>query len=261
MAATKKVVAVLVMIVAVTGLLVSLVAIIGVWTTKAGLAAQAELALDGITQDLRITDGTLAEIDSRIGMGRAALENISTTAGGTGDELGESKGVELAQMVETRLSEIEYKIGQADERLGDVEARINGILATVNKLPGVQVPPLDVRVLDDFGGLLSDANTGVRDLADTVTGGKASVVEEMKAIEQEVTGLRSDLDTMENSAMRAQDGISAAEAKVAAWQSLLSDWLQRAAVFLTVALIWFAFGQIGLFMWMRSVYHGVRWYD
>jgi hypothetical protein len=254
----RKIIAIVVMVVSVIGLIASLVAVVGVRTAKAHLAAEAQAALDGLGGDLETASGALAEIDPALNMSRVILEEISATAGGAGDKLGEPKAVELAQTVRNKLSEIEGKVQDANGRLGQVELRINGLLTTVNKLPGVQVPPLDVRVLDDLGGLLSDANSGLRDLADTVTGGKTSMVGEMQTIEQAVAGLQGDLSALGESAVRAQGGISSAKAVLTGWQSLIPGWLHHGATFLTVALIWFALGQVGLFMWMLSVYRSAQ---
>jgi hypothetical protein len=257
----KRIIAIVVMIVSVIGLIASLLAVVGVWTAKARLAVESQAALDGLAGGLQIASDALAEIDPALNGSRAALEEISATAGGAGDKLGEPKAVELAQGVRDKLAEIEGKVNDADGRLDEVELRINGLLDTVNKLPGVQVPPLDVKVLDDLGGLLADASTGLQDLADTVTGGKASVVGEMQTIEQSVAEARSGLAALENSSVRVQNGIAAAQAAAAEWRSLIPDWLQRAATTLTLALIWFALGQVGLFMWMLSVYRSTRFSD
>lgn len=254
MTLAKRIIAIVIMVVSVIGLVASLGAIVEIWTTEARFAARAQAALDGIAQDLQAAAGPLDEIGPLVGSSRGFLEDISATAGGAETTLGEPKAVELAQTVRGKLSDIERKVQDANGRLGEVETRINGLLATINRVPGVQVPPLDVRVLDDFGSLLSDVNAGVQELADAIAGGKASAAEDMKAIDRAVTSIQGELTAVEASAARARGGISAAQARLANWRSLMPRWMQQAATLLTVALIWFAAGQIGLFMWMWSIY-------
>ena len=225
----------------------------------AGAAGVPRLRLPwtGSTRIFETAGGALAEIDPSLNMSLVILEEISTTAGGTGDKLGEPKAVELAQTVQSKLSEIEGKVQDANGRLGEVELRINGLLTTVNKLPGVQVSPLDVKVLDDFGSLLSDAQHGSawtwrtpsRAARPASLGRCRPSSRPWQAFG--VTWPRS------RTRPRAQAGISAARGQGEPSGSLLSQvGCSVLRSVLTVALIWFALGQVGLFMWMWSVYRG-----
>jgi hypothetical protein len=164
----------------------------------------------------------------------------------------------MAQGVEGKLSEIDGKVQEVNDRLRQAEAGINNLVELVNKLPGVEVPVLDVKLLDGVSGLLSDANGRLAELADEATGGKVTVTREMDGIQQTVQQVRGDLSAVESSASEAGARLVAAQDALRTWAEQLPAMLQRAAVMLTVGLLWFVAGQVGLFMWMWSVYRGTQ---
>jgi hypothetical protein len=131
---------------------------------------------------------------------------------------------------------------------------VNHVVELANKLPGVEVPALDVKLLDGVSGLLSDANGRLKDLADEATGGKVTVTQEMGGIEQTVQQVRGDLAAAAIAASEASARLAVAQGALNTWAEQLLTALQQAAVLLTVGLLWFVVGQVGLFMWMWSVY-------
>ena len=250
----RRVVAAIFMVVAVVGILAALAGMVAVWAVRARWTSDALVALDRLESDLGAADGALQEIGPRLAASRGGLDAISRVAGGASDKLGQPRVVELAQGVEGKLSEIDGKVQEVNDRLRQAEAGINNLVELVNKLPGVEVPVLDVKLLDGVSGLLSDANGRLAELADEATGGKVTVTREMDGIQQTVQQVRGDLSAVESSASEAGARLVAAQDALRTWAEQLPAMLQRAAVMLTVGLLWFVAGQVGLFMWMWSVY-------
>ena len=250
----RRVVAVIVMVVAVVGILAALAGMVAVWAARARWTGDGLAALDRLDSDLRTADGALQEIGPRLAAGRGGLDAISRVAGGAGEKLGQPRVVELAQGVQGKLSEIDGKVQDINDRLGQVEAGVNDIVKLANRLPGVEVPALDVKLLDSVSGLLADANGRLKDLADEATGGKVTVTLEMAGIERTVQQVRGDLSAVESPVSEASARLVAARDALRTWAAQLPTMLQRAAVMLSVGLLWFVAGQVGLFMWMWSVY-------
>lgn len=254
MQSIHKAVAAIVMVLAVIGILAALAGLVAVWVIKASWTAEAAAAMDGLGIDLQETGSALRDVGPRLAASRQNLDAISTAAGGVGEKLGEPRVVELTQGVQGRLSEIDGKVLEVNGRLTQVEAGVNNILELANKLPGVEVPALDVKLLDGVSGLLADANDRLKVLADEATGGKVTVTQEMAGIERTVQQVREELTAAESSVTAAGARLAAAQDALKAWAGTLPGILQRAAVALTVGLVWFIAGQVGLFMWMGSVY-------
>jgi hypothetical protein len=250
----SRVIAAIFMVVAVVGILTGLSGVAAVWVVKARYTADAAAALDGINADLQAAEAAVQEIGPRLDAGRENLSAISVAAGGVGEKLGQPRVVELAQGVQGKLSEIDGKVREANDRLGQMEAGVNHVVELANKLPGVEVPALDVKLLDGVSGLLSDANGRLKDLADEATGGKVTVTQEMGGIEQTVQQVRGDLAAAATAASEASARLAVAQGALNTWAEQLLTALQQAAVLLTVGLLWFVVGQVGLFMWMWSVY-------
>jgi hypothetical protein len=250
----RRVVSGLVMALAVIGILAALAGVVAVWVVKAGWTSQAAAVIEGLGAELQDAGSALRDVGPRLAASRQNLDAISASAGGVGEKLGEPRVVELAQGVQGRLSEIDGKVLEVNGRLTQVEAGVNNVLELANKLPGVEMPALDVKLLDGVSGLLADANDRLKVLADEATGGKVTVTQEMAGIERTVQQVREELTAAESSVTAAGARLAATQDALKAWAGRLPDMFQRAAVALTVGLVWFIAGQAGLFMWMRSIY-------
>jgi hypothetical protein len=251
---SRRVIAAILMVVAVAGILAGLAGVVAVWVVKARWTGEVLVALEGLESDLQAADAAVQAIEPHLVAGRESLGAISAAAGGVGEKLGQPKVVELAQGVQGKLSEIDGKVQEVNNRLSQVEAGVNNIVILANRLPGVEVPALDVKLLDGVSGLLSDANGRLKDLADEATGGKVTVTQEMAGIEQTVEQVRGNLAAAENSVTAAGARLAAAHDSLGTWAEQLPVTLQRAAVLLTVGLLWFVAGQVALLVWMVSVY-------
>jgi hypothetical protein len=254
----RRVVAVIFMVAAVVGILAALAGLVAVWAVRARWTGDALAALDLLESDLRAAEGALQEVGPRLAAGSNGMDTISGIANGAGEKLGQPRVVELAQGVQGKLSEIDGKVLEVNGRLSQVEAGVNDIVKLANKLPGVEVPELDVKLLDGVSGLLADANGRLKDLADEATGGKVTVTQEMAGIEQSVQQVRGDLSAVESYVSEAGARLAAAQDALRTWAEQLPAMLQQAGLMLTVGLLWFVTGQVGLFMWMRSVYRSTQ---
>jgi hypothetical protein len=214
--------------------------------------------LADVQSDLQAVESRLGEVNPSLVAARENLGAISDVAGGVGEALGEPRLVGLAQDVQGRLSEIDGKVQDVNDRLREVEAGVNDLLGVVNKLPGVEVPALDVKVLDGVAELLSDAQSRVQNLADETTGGKVAVTHEMTGIEGAVQQVEGDLGAIERSVSAARTDLAASQQALSAWGAQATGMLRRFAATLSVALLWFALGQVVLFMWMLSVYRSTQ---
>jgi hypothetical protein len=252
----KRAIAAIVMTAAVAGILAGLAGVVAVWAVKARWTGDALAALGGLELDLQVGADSLRKVESHLAAGREDLNAISLTAEGAADKLGQPRLVELTRSVQRNLSEIDGTVQEVNVRLAQVEEGVNNLVTLANKLPGVEVPALDVKLLDGVSGLLTDANGRLQDLADEATGGKVTVTQEMAGIAGTVEQVRGRLGAVELSISDASARLISAQGALREWAEKLPAMLQRAAVLLTVGLIWFVAGQVGLFMWMRSVYRG-----
>lgn len=254
----RRVLAAIVMAAAVAGMLAGLAGVAAVWAVKARWSSDALAALGGLELDLQAGGDALQDVGSHLAAGREDLDTLSLAAGGAADKLGQPRLVELTQSVQGSLSEIDVKVQEVNVRLAQVEAGVNNIVTLANRLPGVEVPALDVKLLDGVSGLLTDANGRLQDLADEATGGKVTVTQEMAGIRQAAEQVRGSLGAVELSVSDASARLVSARDALRSWSEKLPVLLQRAAVMLTAGLLWFVAGQVGLFMWMLSVYRSAQ---
>jgi hypothetical protein len=255
---TRRVIAAIVMTVAVAGMIAGLAGVVAVWAIKTRWSGDALASLGGLELDLQAGGDALREVGSHLAAGREDLDTISLTADGAADKLGQPRLVEVTRSVQGNLSEIDGKVQEVNARLAQVEAGVNNIVTLANKLPGVEVPALDVKLLDGVSGLLTDANGRLQDLADEATGGKVTVAQEMAGIRQAAEQARGSLGAVEVSVSDASARLFSARNALRSWAEKLPVLFQRAAVMLTVGLLWFVAGQVGLFMWMLSVYRSAQ---
>jgi uncharacterized phage infection (PIP) family protein YhgE len=250
----RRLLAVSLMFVAVVGTLVGLAGVVGAWVVKARWSSEALASLGRLDSDLRVADDALREIGPHLVAGRENLGAISAAGGSAVQKLGQPRIVELAQGVQGGLLEIDDKVKEVNDRLTQVEQGVNKVAELVSRLPGVDVPVLDVKLLDGVSGLLIDANDRLTDLADEATGGQVSLYEEMAGMEETVQQLQGDLRAIESLVGAAGNSLAAARDGLRLWAEKLPAMLQQAAIALTIALLWFVVGQAGLFMWAWSLY-------
>jgi hypothetical protein len=250
----RRILAVILMVVALIGILVGVTGVVGVWVAKARWGSESLASLGRLDSELRIADDALREMGPHLASGREDLDAISAAGGSAVEKLGQPRIIELTQGIQGRLSEIDDQVKEVNDRLAQVELGVNKVTELVSRLPGVDVPALDVKLLDGVSGLLLDANDRLADLADEATGGRVSLSEEMAGIEQTVQQLRGDLTAIESLVGAAGGGLAAARDSLRLWAEQLPAMLQQAAIALTIALLWFVIGQAGLFMWGWSLY-------
>lgn len=168
----KRILAVVVAILAVVGVLLMMGAIVGTWIIN---DQATDLTLDLLGRvDTGIDNATLviSQVDDRLGQANDRIQAVETAAITLGGELEENRIVlnVISELLGLELGDRLQKVGQTIDSIGSAAESIDSTLQTVDALPFISL--LDDRPRLDVFGELAD---GIEQLQDDVTETRADI--------------------------------------------------------------------------------------
>jgi hypothetical protein len=250
----KKVVAIIVMALAVIGMILCLAGIIGGWVINAPLTRDVVALLTGVSKTLQVADSALTDASDGVAIARGVVGQVQSITASGGGQLEGSKVDQLATLVQGKLSDAVATIERAYRTIvGTVEA-VNGVIATVNRFPGVQIKPLDTVEIDKLTGLITDISGTLKQVVGGIEAVRSGVGNAVATLTEAVDRLDNRLGGLLGAIGQIQAKIREALASVNAVIVRLPGLIDLLSVALTVLLLWLGFAQLGLFMWMRSIH-------
>jgi hypothetical protein len=253
----KKVVAIIVMTLAVTGMVACVAGIIGGWVINAPLTRDVVALLTGVSKTLQVADSALTDANDSVVTARGVVGQILSITGSAGGQLEGSKVDQLATLAQGKLTDTVAMLERTLRTIVDTVDVINGVIATVNRFPGVQIEPLDSVEIGQLTGLITGISVTLKQVVGGIEAVRSGVSNAVATLEDAVDRLDNRLGGLVGAIGQIQPKIRAAQASVNALIARMPGLIDQLSVVLTVLLLWLGFAQFGLLMWMHSIHRSL----
>lgn len=249
LAIVTRILAAVILIIAIVGFLVNAAELVGVWVIRAPASNDVSDVAATMTHALGIVNNGLARVNTRVQEAQQTLTQVNNSAAQLGDRLeANSPPVNrLSQFVDTNLVP---RIEDARTRASAIhEAAVNGALLALNRLPGVKVPTLS-NELSSVSDRAQDAQAAVQDLRATLAGMKAGLATKAAAVVTQVTSrINAALAKVQAIVNKYSGKITNTQARITSTSNTILLLINVLAVSLTLLLIIFEAGLV-LLMYM-----------
>jgi hypothetical protein len=254
MATFKKVLVIIVMVIAVIGMAACLAGIIGGWVINTPLTRDAVAMLTGLSGTLGVADSALTDASDGLQSARGLVSQVRGITDATGDTLDQSKVAELATVAQGRLTDAVATLQRANRTIVGTVQAVNDVITTLNRVPGVNIKPLDSAEIDKVSSTITDISNALGQVVSAIESARSGVADALGRLREAVGNLDSRLAGLEAAVAKIQSQVRGAQGAVTALIARVPALIDSLTLAITVLLLWFGFAQFGLFMWMRSVH-------
>jgi hypothetical protein len=254
MATFKKVLVVIVMIIAVIGMASCLAGIIGGWVVNTPLTRDAVAILTGLSKSLEVVDTAITDAGNGLDAARGVVSQVRGITDATGDTLDQSRVAELATLAQGKLTDAVATLQRANRTIVGTVQAVSDMITTLNRIPGVSIKPLDSAEIDKVSGAITEISNTLGQVVSAIESARSGVADALARLREAVGNLDARLSGLEAAVAKIQSQIRGAQAAVDALIVRVPALIDSLSVSITVLLLWLGFAQFGLFMWMRSIY-------
>jgi hypothetical protein len=253
----KKVLVIIVMVIAVIGMAACLAGIIGGWVINAPLTRDAVAIVTGLSKTLQVVDSAITDAGDGLGAARGVVVQVQGITAAAGDKLDQSGLDRLATLTGGKLADAVATLERANRTIVGTVESINGLVTTINRVPGVHIQPLDSIEIDKVTGLITDISKTVSQVVSAVEAARSGVVDALAKVKAAVGNLESRLAGLAVAVGQIQPKIKGALASVNDLIPRVPGLVDTLSIVLTVLLLWLGFAQFGLLIWMRSIHRAL----
>jgi len=245
----KRILAVVVMVIAALVLVLGLTGLAGTWVVRTQLGTglesivtTAETRAETVQRGLDRLDGTLAQAASEIAAVEQEVQRL-------GADLEQNKPLltAISDKLGLELSPLVTKAGEIVTTIRETVAAVNSIVEGVNALPFVTSPVAEAEALNKLSQDLDTLVAEVQDLRTAVDRRQSEVVQGAVAlITTPVSQIGSTLGTMQAGIAGYSREIDRLQEGLSSLNSAIGRWLAWGAVILTLFLLWLCISQAGL---------------
>jgi hypothetical protein len=242
---TRMLVAVI-MIIAVVGFIVDVVALVGVWVVRAPAISDVNDVASTMTHTLGIVDNGLTRVKTQVQDARQTLTQVNNEAANLGDRVQANSPLvnRLSQLVDNDLAPRIENAHATASAIHDAVVSFNGVLVALNHLPATTAPRLN----DELGSVSArtqEAQAAVQDLRATLAAMKAGTVTKAEAAVTQVTS-RTDaaLTRIQAIVNKYQAKVTDTQERITSTSNMLLLLINVLVVSLTILFLIFAAGLV-----------------
>ena len=243
---TRRILVGVVMVLAVLGLLVNVVELVGIWAAY-GPARNGVIDVSNtLTQALQVADKGLTRVNTQVQNARQTLTQVNDQATKLGDRVQTSSPhiTALSQRVDTKLSPLLEQARTTSVAIHDAVVKVNSALVALNRFPGVTVPTLNNQ-LSAVSDRAQEAQSAAQDLRVTLANIKAGVVTQAETAVMQVTSrIDTPLARIQALVNTYQAKVTQAQERVSSTTNMVLTLLLVTAVSLTLLLLIFSAGLV-----------------
>lgn len=245
----KRILAAVVIVISVLLLVLSLAGIVGTWILRAQLAEDlVRVATAAETQAAAVRQG-LDRLDTALSRARDEVAGVEQDVQAFGTDVEENKPL-LASISGVLGAQLSPLVDSAREIMAGVReavAAVNSAIEAINALPFVSVPTPELVGVKKLAQDVEAFRTQVQELRAAVDQRRIEIIQGATSlITTPASQIHSTLDEMQTSVSGYSRQLGAIEERLSVFKSSIGGRLTRAAVVLTLLLLWFAFSQAGL---------------
>lgn len=249
MATFKRILAVIVMILAAIGALLCLGGVIGAWAANEPVTNAITSTIDTLDGYVGLASQTTQLASDRIGGLRGEIESVQQTAANVTPEQKAQLAERVRATVQQRFGPTVTSVRNAATTLSTGVVALNKSLESLNRLPGVTVPTLTDE-LQAVNERLDAVNSKVDALGATVSDANFDGAR----LNAAASAAASELQSLETTMNQWQSRLDAARASAANARSAVSSAIDLGSLVVTLLLLLFGAGQISLFA------HALDWF-
>lgn len=253
---TRRIIALLLIILSVTFFTISVVGLGLVWGYNQPLTNRALDKLNGIESDLTSAQQGIQQARTELDSAQAQIDLLQSALDTLGLQGAEDiqKVSDLVSKLESTLLPVVDGVKSGVEGLRDALVKIKTTIESLNNLPLVNINIPGVETLE--AGV-----TELENLQNQIQEGRDRITNISEVTQNTITSLTTGFSELETSLQDLNSQLTVYETKVSdyltqvnAIQSNLANWIDWASVILTVLLVWLAFSQAALFVLAWSFY-------
>ncbi|MGE5378483.1 MAG: hypothetical protein ACM3XO_25770 [Bacteroidota bacterium] len=252
MSTFKRILAWIVIIISVLGILVCSLAIAGSWMIKdsltqeiLGLLSKADTALARVEETLTLADAQLKDASS-------AVATIQEAASKLGDRIEKNSPVldRISQILKDELGPAVTKIQDAFLKLEERIQTVNNAIEVVNRLPGIQLSPLDFQLEGprERVGLVADA---VQQLQQSVADFRAGIVQSLAPFMERLDRIAGFINRLDEDVNTYLTQVNKLQTALAGVTVNIPSLIERVTLVLSFIFLWLILAQIALFLVAR----------
>ena len=255
---TKRVLALILLVLCVIFFFASLAGIVLTWVYSQQFSANALSRFSSIEADLLTAQADLqmakTELDStrlQIDALQSALETLGLKGAKDIQAIGDLVG-KLEDTLVPFISGVADKVKSFQETI----VKLKDTIEKLNQLPlvNLEIPGIEQ---------LEETSTSLENIYSQIVEGRQKVSDVTKLTQETVASLTTGFAELEGSVQTLSATLGAYSAKISTYQAEvnylqanLPRWINTAAILLTVLLVWLAFSQVALFVLAWSLYKG-----
>ena len=253
---TKRIFALLLIILSVFFTLVSVGGVIAIWVANGPITESGMMKIQTAGEDLEQAADNLEQARQELESAQAQInifQGILNTAG--------IEAVENAQVISDIVVKVEDTLtpllDQASEGVNSIGELFDSIVETIEKLNALPLVSLDIpgsEALESLSGSVSDLQDQIEDTKSKVESISQLTQDTVETLttgfENWETLIAENLDLLEE----YQGKIADYQVELAHLEANLPKWIDMASIALTLLLVWLAFTQIALFVLAWSFY-------
>jgi chromosome segregation ATPase len=247
----RKILAVIVMILAALGLVICIVGLIGAWVVNEPATQAVSGALDTVENYVSVADqtaqlvsGSLSDVQQDVNRVNEAVANITP-------EDRARVAAEIRQTVSEQIGPKVTRVRTTAAAVGDTIVKFNQTLESANRIPGVTVPTLS-NELQAAGERIEEVESALEAVRSSIAETNLDGSKITAATAQVSNGLQKAQDAL----AQGQSRIQATSAAVATAKANVAGWFDLASLLASLFFILFGAGQVFLFIaalqWFRK---------
>ena len=244
----------LIIVSCVTGVLISLACVIGVWVLNNTAQGVVGATLEATETGLQSADNALERVQNILESAGAGAQRVESAASELGDKI--TQGAPAVTVIETVLGEeLGPKINTARETMiavRDSVTAFNSTLAAANRLPGIQIPTLNNELqatsdrLADLSNQVSEMRTQI---AQAKAGDEAAITEPVSERTQRIANA---LDVTQANLQAFRSRLATVLQAVQSTQNSITFWLDLLSFVFSIFLVWVGATQVYIILQARK---------
>ncbi len=257
LAIVTRILAAVILIIAVVGFIVNAAELVGVWVVRAPASNGVSEVSTTMTHALGVVNNGLARVNTRVQEAQQTLTQVNNSAVQLGDRVQANSPIvsRLSQFVDTNLVPRIEDTRTHASAIHDAVVTVNSALLALNHLPGLAVPTLSNQ-LSSISDRAQDAQAAVQDLRTTLAGMKAGVATKAEALVMQLTSrINAALIKVQAIVNKYSGKITNTQGRITSTSNTILLLINVVAVSLTLLLIIF---EVGLLLLIYMCWRYVR---
>jgi hypothetical protein len=256
---TKRVLALVVMVICVIFLFGLVAGTVGVWLIKAPLLNLTDALFYPTQEVLTLADRRLERVDDRLGQAQERLQTAEANIAGMGGELEENSLIlnTISQTVGAELAPIVTQIREDASAVRELVEAANETVQNFNNLPFIAAELPGTSALQELVDGIAAAEAALQELrANLQTARVERIQQGVERLTRPLQTAQARLSEVQSAVVGIGERIAETQARMQAIYEQVLFWLNLMPWVVSILFLWLGLGQIVLFRYAFGLYRG-----